>query len=115
MRKVNRTSITFDVFLPTTCGLLICKPTICTSWGALEDCKDWAIPIGYKLDKAIPPLIGLWAEPDYNELKEAMWKCYAERNAVKRQAIKNAEKIRETMTWAHAAKKLYDLMQEKLS
>lgn len=93
------------------CGI----PTICTSWGALEDCKDWAIPIGYKLDKAIPPLIGLWAEPDYNELKEAMWKCYAERNAVKRQAIKNAEKIRETMTWAHAAKKLYDLMQEKLS
>jgi glycosyltransferase involved in cell wall biosynthesis len=93
------------------CGV----PTICTSWGATEDIDNWGIGIGYKLEKSLLPGNGLWAEPNFEDLKNAMRMCYEMRGAVKHRAIEHAHWLRENQTWAHAANKLYSLMQEKLT
>ncbi len=93
------------------CGV----PTICTRWSGTADVDNWGIGIGYKLKRSLLPGNGLWAEPNYEELKEAMRNCYENRVEVRVKAIEHALWLRCNETWDKASSKLSSLFWEYLT
>lgn len=55
---------------------------------------------------------GKWGEPDYNGLVEAMKDVYESYEGHKANALKDSERIRRDFSWAAAAQKAFQLIEE---
>ncbi len=87
------------------CGL----PTIVTNWsGTADNCADWAIPLNtYTLvESGMEGCGGKWAEPDMDELVEAMRWCYTHQDEAKTKGLEAAGWMRHHQTYRHAAARL---------
>lgn len=102
-------------------------PVIATAWGGPMSylSRDIASLIDYQLQpipRQIPTLFlgpileqarsegHLLAEPDYQQLKYAMWDAYQNHTAHKAKALRGRKRLEAEFRWEHAARKFADWM-----
>jgi len=88
-------------------------PTIYSDWGAqLEFAKGRGTPVGIKceLSAGIGAKLGfagdcpgLYAEPDFDDLREKMRECYSNWSEKKSRAMQESVEIRERFSWSAVA------------
>lgn len=99
------------------CGI----PTICSDYGAqLEFADNTSIKVSIKdflppeqvfsfRDSTVP---GVWAEPDFEDLKRAIRYSYDNHKGCKEKALQESEVIRKKFTWEEAANKAFKNLQD---
>ena len=93
-------------------------PVIATRYSGLEDGIDhWAAVVieRYRVEP-VPSvyaqyMTGNWARPDVDELAQAMRWCYEHPEAAWARGREAAWWLRANQTWAHAARRLLDLIE----
>lgn len=110
------------------CGI----PSVCSKWGAqleFHNIEKWQVPIkGFNPPKEVIGCepVGLWAEPDFDQLASIMYKLYQNKkdisssmlNQDKLHASSFADKIRKQFTWdcaAEIAEKRLQAISESMS
>lgn len=91
------------------CGV----PTFVTRWsGTADDCDEWAVPLEkYELvESHMQGSGGLWAKPDLDEIVWRMRDIYENQDEYKARALKAAAWMRDHATYAHAVRKLEDVL-----
>ena len=92
--------------------------SILENWGGSTEYSDGALLVNVpKLEK--PEGIygnwhvsGMWGSPDYNHLVEVMKDAYDNYDKHKAKALITSTKIRTKFSWAEAAKKAYNILEE---
>jgi glycosyltransferase involved in cell wall biosynthesis len=89
--------------------------SLATNWGGTaDDIEEWGLPIAYTLVPAWADYekhkgLGLWAEPDIEELALLMDVVAESRDAWRPRALRRAARIRDMYSWEQFAKTAYDI------
>ena len=94
--------------------------TLATNWGGCAvELEHWGIPLNdYRLvrsgmyDPDNGETLGMWAEPDVDEIARHLQWCYENRDAMRDMARLNSDWIRRRQTVAQTTQKLISLLQE---
>lgn len=95
------------------CGV----PTVVQRFsGTADHCDHWATPLdNYTLvESHMDQCGGLWAEPDEDEVIEAMRWLYNHQDEAKVKALNAAQWLRDNRTYDHSAAQLMDVMARHL-
>lgn len=97
-------------------------PAIYSDWGAqLEFCKGRGIPVKVKgevpaslgHDRGLAPYFpGLYADPDFEDLKRAMREAKDNYHFLKEKALLDSETLRSEFTWKKAADSGFEALKE---
>jgi glycosyltransferase involved in cell wall biosynthesis len=100
-----------------SCGL----PVITTKYSAITEYATqdnaYLINVGKFVDVYDPRFFptpgsaGVWAEVDYDHLKELLWHVYTHRDEAREKGRKASESVRAQWTWDHAARKAHALLE----
>ena len=104
--------------LPIIEAIACGAPTIVADWSGSTEYAGGAIRVPIR--KLIKPygiygnwdVPGQWCEPDFDYLESVMRNVYASYSAYKEAALKESEIIRTKFSWAAAAKKALDIINE---
>lgn len=95
------------------CGV----PTFVTRYmGTADDCDEWAFPLEKftLVESHMEGCGGKWANPDMDELIWRMQDIYEHQDDYRKQALVKAQWLRDNHTYAHAAKRLTDVLGKYL-
>ena len=93
-------------------------PVIATNWSGLaDDIEVWGIPLGYTLAPAdwqgaknLQGLdLGVWADPDLDDLQRLMRHVADNRELYAARAIESAPQVKELYSWVCFAQAVYDI------
>jgi glycosyltransferase involved in cell wall biosynthesis len=95
-------------------GIATGLPTITTNLTATADFAELSMPLKADWTEGIGLHLGLWAEPDLEDLRIQMQSAVDNWEEHKKKAMQGARIIHSTQTWAHIADQILNILGDKV-
>jgi glycosyltransferase involved in cell wall biosynthesis len=95
-------------------GIATGLPTITTNLTATADFAHFSMPLKASWTEGIGLHLGLWAEPDIEDLRIQMQSAVDNWEEHKKKAMHGARILHSTQTWGHIADQIIDILGDKI-